>query len=127
MGRMSLHLFRGEHRFSAAHMTVFPDGSKERLHGHNFQVELRLYLRSIALRDLCDFAVVKRALGELCGDMHERTLVALNNPHLRVTVETLNDSDTAPGRELVRLSHESGEYLLPRTDVVLLPLENITT
>ena len=27
------------HKFSSAHMTVFPDGSKERLHGHNFMVD----------------------------------------------------------------------------------------
>ena len=31
-------IFTGKdvHKFSSAHMTVFPDGSKERLHGHNF-------------------------------------------------------------------------------------------
>jgi hypothetical protein len=29
-------------KFSAAHMTVFPDGTKERLHGHNYRTEVIL-------------------------------------------------------------------------------------
>lgn len=127
MGLHRLQILKEDHKFSAAHMTVFPDGSKERLHGHNFQVQVRLSLRSIALKDLCDFGVIKRVVADLCGELNERTLVALNNPFLRVTVESMNDNDTSPSRELVRLSHMSGEYLLPRTDVVLLPLENITS
>jgi 6-pyruvoyltetrahydropterin/6-carboxytetrahydropterin synthase len=127
MGQHRLQIHKEEHKFSAAHMTVFPDGSKERLHGHNFQLLVRLGLRSIALKDLCDFGILKRVVADLCGELNERMLVALNNPFLRVTVESLNDNDTAPSRELVRLSHMSGEYLLPRTDVVLLPLENITS
>ncbi len=126
MGRHRIEIAREEHKFSAAHMTVFADGSKERLHGHNFQLVLSLWVRSIATREMCDFGIIKRVVRELCAELNERTLVALNNPHLQVTVES-NDGDTAAGRELVRLTHATGEYLLPRTDVVLLPLENATT
>ncbi|MCS6915916.1 MAG: 6-carboxytetrahydropterin synthase [Myxococcales bacterium] len=126
MGRHRLQIVQERHKFSAAHMTVFPDGSKERLHGHNFQLTLRLWVRSVALPDLCDFSVLKRAMAELCGELNERTLVALGNPHLRVTVESLSEGETQPGRDLVHLSHPDGEYLLPRSDVVLLPVDNVT-
>lgn len=117
MSRHVLQIAREEHKFSAAHMTVFPDGSKERLHGHNFQLLLRMEVRSIEAEDLCDFGIVKRALRELCAELNERTLVAAHNPHLRAVQE----------EDRVRLLHPSGDYLLPRADVVLLPLTNIST
>jgi 6-pyruvoyltetrahydropterin/6-carboxytetrahydropterin synthase len=126
MGKHVLLIAKEEHKFSAAHMTVFPDGRKERLHGHNFQLQLRLTVRGVTGREMCEFAILKRVAADLCGELNERTLVALQSPHLRVTLEALSDSETSPSRESVRLSHADGEYLLPRGDAVLLPLENIT-
>lgn len=114
---------RPQYKFSAAHMTVFPDGSKERLHGHNYQLAARLYLRDASLAAMCDFAVIKDGLKAVCAELNERTLLALHNPFLRAFVE-----DTpAQGPPRVRLSHRDGEYLFPLADVALLPLDNISS
>ena len=37
-GRFTVRLAKQDFKFSAAHFTLFPDGTAELLHGHNFQV-----------------------------------------------------------------------------------------
>ena len=38
MERWSILIEKEYLKFSCAHFLIFPDGSKERLHGHNYQV-----------------------------------------------------------------------------------------
>jgi 6-pyruvoyltetrahydropterin/6-carboxytetrahydropterin synthase len=110
-----IHVKRARFKFSCAHMTVFPDGSKERLHGHNYYLSMTVELRSIKFSDMIDFAPIKEALARLCAEWKERTLVAEHNPHL----ELIEDNE----REIeFRLCGE--RYVLPRGDVLLLPIDN---
>ena len=108
---------RSEHKFSCAHMTVFPDGRAERLHGHNYTVAVAIDVDDIRFEALIDFGAIKRAVAELCASLRERTLLAERNPRM----------------ELVR--RDGGEvefrlcgkrYVLPEEDVLFLPLENAT-
>jgi 6-pyruvoyltetrahydropterin/6-carboxytetrahydropterin synthase len=119
----STYVARPQYKFSAAHMTVFPDGSKERLHGHNYQLAARLFLRDVSPAVLCDFAIVKAGLRTICETLNERTLVAMHNPHLVISVEESGKN----GRRQVHISHRDGEYRLPLSDVALLPLDNVTS
>lgn len=97
-------------------MTVFPDGSKERLHGHNYYMSLTIELSSIDFASMVDFGPVKEALAELCAEWKEHTLLATENPHF----EIVSDND----REIeFRLCNE--RYVLPRGDVLLLPIDNL--
>jgi 6-pyruvoyltetrahydropterin/6-carboxytetrahydropterin synthase len=113
-----LVLAREQYKFSCAHMTVFPDGTKERLHGHNYTVAVALEVDRIDLPAMVPFAPVKAALAELCAAWKERVLIAAENPHL----EIVRDDDEL---ELeFRLCRE--RYVLPRGDVLLLPVDNIS-
>ncbi|RMH39231.1 MAG: hypothetical protein D6689_17275 [Deltaproteobacteria bacterium] len=104
-------------KFSCAHMTVFPDGSKERLHGHNYFVSVALDLADASLDQLIDFGSLKAAIAALCGEWKERLLLAAHNPHF----ELLRDS----GNEIeFRLCGQ--RYVLPAADVLLLPTDNTT-
>ncbi len=98
-------------------MTVFPDGTKERLHGHNYFVALTLELSDVSFERFIPFGVVKKRLGELCLEWKERTLVATKNPFF----EELRDAD---GEYEFRLCGK--RYVLPREDVLLLPIDNIS-
>ena len=71
-----IRIARAEHKFSCAHMTVFPDGTKERLHGHNYTLALTLELSGIALPDMVPFVAIKRELAGLCAAWKERVLIA---------------------------------------------------
>jgi 6-pyruvoyltetrahydropterin/6-carboxytetrahydropterin synthase len=109
---------RAEHKFSCAHMTVFPDGRKERLHGHNYAVSVAIDLGAIGFEQLIDFGAIKRAVSAECAEWRERTLIAGKSPRLE------------------RLSREAGElemvlcgkrYVLPEEDALVLPVDNTTT
>ena len=40
--RWAIHLHKENFKFSCAHFLIFPDGSKERLHGHNYYVDAEI-------------------------------------------------------------------------------------
>lgn len=108
---------REQYKFSCAHMTVFPDGSKERLHGHNYTLGIALELDSVALADMVPFAPIKAALADLCAAWKERVLVAERNPHLIIGRDD--------GKEL-EFTLCGDRYVLPRGDALLLPIDNIS-
>lgn len=109
---------RAEHKFSCAHMTVFPDGRAERLHGHNYTVAVAIDLDDIHFEALIDFGAIKRAVHTLCQELRERTLIAERNPRLEVL--------RRDGGE-VELRLCGKRYVLPEEDVLFLPIENATT
>jgi 6-pyruvoyltetrahydropterin/6-carboxytetrahydropterin synthase len=115
--RHRIRLARSQYKFSCAHMTVFPDGTKERLHGHNYFVGVSLELVDIALSSLLPFSEIKNTLAELCLEWKEVTLLAESNPHFEIV------SDDDQGFEF-RLCGK--RYVLPREDVLLLPVDNIS-
>ncbi|MBP6629491.1 MAG: 6-carboxytetrahydropterin synthase [Kofleriaceae bacterium] len=114
--RYRLVVAREQYKFSCAHMTVFPDGSKERLHGHNYQLTLALELRDVSFAAMVPFSDLKDVLAALCTAWKERVLLADRNPHF----ELVRDD----GHEVeFRLCGE--RYVLPAGDVLRLPLDNI--
>ncbi|GAB4566024.1 MAG: 6-pyruvoyl tetrahydropterin synthase family protein [Haliangiales bacterium] len=108
---------RTEFKFSCAHMTVFPDGSKERMHGHNYYLGLALELRDISFENMIAFAHIKDAAAALCRRWKEHLLVATDNPHFTLV------RDEADGELEFRLCGD--RYVLPRRDVLLLPIDNV--
>ena len=107
---------REQYKFSCAHMTVFPDGTKERLHGHNYQVGAVLELHDVGFAQMLPFALIKDALAAICKEFRERVLVAAANPFH----ETVRDD----GVELeIRLCGK--RYVFPREDALILPIDNV--
>ena len=107
---------REQYKFSCAHMTVFPDGTKERLHGHNYTLGIAIELDSVALPDMLPFSMIKSALGELCSAWKERVLIAARNPHLTIARDDSELEFTLCGER----------YVLPRGDALILPIDNIS-
>lgn len=107
---------RGEFGFSAAHAGLH-DGEFEPLHGHTFQVTLRLL--GIPGDDgmLLDFGEIKTALREAIAPLRRRTMMPGHAPEVLITRENGTLSVVA-GRK---------RYVLPAEDVVVLPLTNTTT
>ena len=111
-----IRIARAEHKFACAHMTVFPDGTKERLHGHNYAVGVELEVARIDLQAMIPFDRVKIAIRDVCAAWKERVLVAAKSPFL----ELIRDDDELE----LRLCGE--RYVMPRQDALLLPIDNIT-
>ena len=79
-----ISIAREQYKFSCAHMTVFPDGTKERLHGHNYTIAVALDVDTVALAAMIPFAPIKAALSDICAAWKERVLLAAHNPHLEI-------------------------------------------
>lgn len=103
-------------KFSCAHMTVFPDGTRERLHGHNYYLGVTVELRDIAFDKMIAFAPIKDAALALCQEWRERTLLAELNPYFEIERDTGDEIE-------FRLCGD--RFVLPRRDVLLLPIDNV--
>lgn len=107
---------RGEFGFSAAHAGLH-DGEFEPLHGHSFQVILRLSGTPADNGMLIDFGEVKAALREAIAPLRRRTMMPGRAPEVLITSES-NTVSIVAGRK---------RYILPAEDVVVVPLVNTTT
>jgi 6-pyruvoyltetrahydropterin/6-carboxytetrahydropterin synthase len=107
---------RDQYKFSCAHMTVFPDGSKERLHGHNYTVAIALELTDTSFAKIIPFAAIREALGQLCSSWKEHVLLAAHNPHYELVH---HDDDE------IEFKLCGKRYVMPSEDVMVLPIDNI--
>lgn len=113
----TLELAKEDFKFSSAHFTLFDAASGELLHGHNYQVAVRVIGTELDdLELLVDLAALKERIRELCGELDSHTLLPARSPHLRVA--------TAGGEVEVRF--QSRRYVFPEADIRLLPLRNIS-
>ena len=116
MARHRISIAREQYKISCAHMTVFPDGTKERLHGHNYTIAIALDVDRIDLPAMVPFSPIKAALGELCAAWKEHVLIATKNPHF---VLVRDDAE-------LELTLCGERYVMPRGDALLLPIDNIS-
>ncbi len=102
--------------FSAAHFTVFSATERERLHGHNFSLRVRVnaHVRENGLA--FDYNELKQALLLLCEGLDEYTLIPQYSSYL----------DIKEQGEYFAVMHNQKTLLLLKTDTVILPLFNIT-
>ncbi len=110
-----LHIARERHKFSCAHMTVFPDGRAERLHGHNYYLTVEVELADVSFTNMVEFAPLKQALATICDDWREHLLLAAANPFLEMVSDTDDELE-------FRLCGR--RYVVPRQDALLLPIDN---
>jgi 6-pyruvoyltetrahydropterin/6-carboxytetrahydropterin synthase len=111
-----IRIARAEHKFSCAHMTVFADGSKERLHGHNYTIALEVEVERVDLASMIPFAPIKSVLRDLCAAWKEHVLLAERNPWFTIARDDRELEFTLCGER----------YVMPRRDALLLPIDNIS-
>jgi 6-pyruvoyltetrahydropterin/6-carboxytetrahydropterin synthase len=99
-------------KFAAAHFIAYP-GFREPLHGHNYQVSVRVEADLGPEGYVLDFGLVKRLAHALCQELDERVLLPAESDCLTVTT----------GAEAVEVTTESGDrFRFPAADVRLLPI-----
>ncbi len=107
----AIHVAKENLKFSAAHFIAYP-GFREPLHGHNYQVGVRLSGELSASGYVLDFGLVKKLTKEIVDRLDERTLIPARSDCLRIE---------EAGAQ-VRIGYEGDEFVLPRKDVCLLPI-----
>lgn len=112
----TLELSKEDMKFSAAHFTVFSATERERLHGHNFRVEVSITAWLQANGMGFDYGLYKRKLRELCQAWDEYVLLPGRSPYLRLEQE---------GDYLYAVFNQQRIPFLA-SDVLVLPIENAT-
>lgn len=112
-----LRIRREALKFSSAHMTVFPDGSKEALHGHQYIPTVTVRFQNAEFKSMIPFSEIKRAMKKIAALWDEKVLLAIENPKFKL----LKQSKTSLEFELCKK-----RYVLPRDEVVCLKIDNVT-
>ncbi len=102
-------------KFSCAHFLIFPDGSKERLHGHNYQVVVEVDGTLSEHGLVIDFKQVKPIVRELCDWLDEHWLVP--GEHSELTYRHRDDGHT-------EVHYRQCHYLAPTDEIIVLPINN---
>ena len=99
-------------RFAAAHFIAFP-GFREPLHGHNYQLSVRVDAALNPDGYVVDFCRVKDVAESLCRELTERTILPARSDCLRVQTE---------GGTVHVTSEEGDRFAFPLKDCALLPI-----
>jgi len=117
MERWSIDIQKEYFKFSAAHFLIFPDGTAERLHGHNYRVFVEIDAALTRHGLVIDFKKVKPVVRELVDALDEHWLVPGEHAELRTA--RLPD-----GR--LEVSYRERRYAVPAEDVIVLPVNNLS-
>ncbi len=114
----AIRVYKQYFNFASSHFLIFGDGTREELHGHNYQVQVKVEGAIVKGDIVIDFIPFKPLVKRICDDLDHRMLLPRDNPHLELRV----DDDKVEAR------HGDGSFFcFPRRDVRILPLPNTST
>jgi 6-pyruvoyltetrahydropterin/6-carboxytetrahydropterin synthase len=102
--------------FSSGHFISYEGDKCERLHGHNYRVAVEIEGALDANYYVFDFIALKRRTKAITDELDHRMMLPTQNPHISVAEEPRS----------IQVHYRDREWLFPRGDCVLLPLENTT-
>lgn len=102
--------------FCSGHFISYEGDRCERLHGHNYRASVEIEGVLDANYYVFDFIALKKRTRVITDELDHRVMLATRNPYIRV--------EERPGS--VHVTYRDREWLFPRDDCVLLPIENTT-
>ncbi len=102
--------------FSCAHFITFNGNQGERLHGHNYRVAVEVEGPLDENAYVFDFIALRDRTQAISAELDHHMLLATKNRLLPVEVS----------EDRVRVRFGTKEWIFPREDCILLPLENTT-
>src|SRR3954464_9529122 len=102
--------------FCSGHFISYEGDKCERLHGHNYRATVEI---EGGLDENCyvfDFIALKHRTKAITDELDHRMMLATRNPLIAVE----------EAQQTVRVRYRDREWLFPRDDCVLLPIENTT-
>jgi 6-pyruvoyltetrahydropterin/6-carboxytetrahydropterin synthase len=115
--RFAIEVAKDYFNFASAHFLVFANGQREALHGHNYQVAVSLEGELDRAGVVLDFITFKPLVKRVCDDLDHRTLIQSQSPALKVLKR----------HDGIEIHYRKQRILLPKRDVILLPLANTST
>ncbi|MDP7062082.1 MAG: 6-carboxytetrahydropterin synthase [Planctomycetota bacterium] len=115
MERWAIQIDKEYLKYSCAHFLIFPDGSAERLHGHNYRVYVEVGGPLSEFGLVLDFQKTKPLIRDLVDALDEHWLIPGEHHEL-----TWNQRDDG----VVEVRYRERYYAAPKEDVIVLPINN---
>lgn len=103
--------------FSAGHFITFGGNICERIHGHNYRVEVELHGPLDENHYVVDFIALRDSLQEIVTGLDHRMLLPTKHPAIHVASD---------GKE-VTATFEDRRWVFPQEECILLDIPNTTT
>jgi 6-pyruvoyltetrahydropterin/6-carboxytetrahydropterin synthase len=114
----TLHLFKQNFKFSAAHFLIFDEQRAEKLHGHNYQVLVDLAVppepEVMSQGYFVDFKLFKDFIKARLDQWDEHVLLPAHHPEMKVKVEG----------EGLQVHFRERYYVFPKNEVEMLAITN---
>ncbi|QDK37680.1 6-carboxytetrahydropterin synthase [Bdellovibrio sp. NC01] len=118
MSTITLHLAKQNFKFSAAHFLIFDEKHAERLHGHNYQVQVDIVAPQSTDDHsegyFMDFNVFKKFIKAKLDSWDEIVLLPAKHPDMK-----FNKTDKS-----LEVTFRDRFYVFPLNEVILLPVTN---
>ncbi|MGE0144058.1 MAG: 6-pyruvoyl tetrahydropterin synthase family protein [Planctomycetota bacterium] len=111
----SIQIHKDYLKFSAAHFLIFPDGSAERLHGHNYKVWVSVETELDRHGLVINFKEIKPIVRQIVDDLDERVILPGKHPVLTCEAKTDGSSE---------IRYHERRYVIPTDEIRLLPISN---
>ena len=115
--RFSIEVAKDYFNFASAHFLIFANGKREALHGHNYQVSVAVEGDLDRAGVLLDFITFKPLVKRVCDDLDHHTLIQKDSPLLKIRQD----------HKGVEVLYKNQRIILPRRDIILLPIVNTST
>src|SRR5262249_13940721 len=102
--------------FCSGHFISYEGDKCERLHGHNYRTVVEVEGDLDENHYVFDFIALKKQTQRITDELDHRMMLPTSNPHIRVEA----------GPRSVQVRYRERDWLFPRDDCVLLPIENTT-
>ena len=99
-------------KFNAAHFMAYP-GFRERLHGHNYRVSVRIEGGLGSEGYVIDFGDIKNAARAICAEIDERMIVPLRSDCLKIE---------RTGGQVEITTEDGSRFSIPEQDCAILPI-----
>src|SRR5262245_12451170 len=113
----SIEVAKDYFNFASAHFLIFANGQREPLHGHNYQVSVKLEGELDRAGVVLDFIAFKPLVKRICDSLDHRTLIQTESSALQVLRRD----------HAIEVGHRRQKLILPRQDVLVLPLAKSRT
>ncbi len=101
-------------KFNAAHFMAYP-GFRERLHGHNYRVSVRVEGDLGDDGYVVDFGDIKRAARDMCADLYEKLIVPVESDCIVIRRD---------GGQVEMVCEDGSRFSFPEDDCAFLPIRH---
>ena len=121
--KFEIFVSKEKFKFNAGHFVAFK-GFRERLHGHNYKVSVRLLGSRHIFSDgyVLDFGDVKKATEKVCKSLNEYFLCPMYSDVLEISL--IKNLDTTKSVQI--MCEDGARFIFPEEDVLMLPIVHST-